>query len=128
MKVCISIPGAVEVRNLVGEELNEIEHGSNADDPPTGEDVEFPGQAQIGEAAQQAKRGYRRVQIDSRDPPRSHRNRQRANQVHCDYLQRPNTTSIRLMFIDARASASRSGNRGDQELIHEIPGKITISL
>ena len=60
------VPDRVEVGNLVGEELDEVEQARGHDDPRVRENRELAGQAQRARASQESQHGDRRVEAQAR--------------------------------------------------------------
>ena len=67
------VPGTVDVRNLVGEEFDQIENASDADDPPASQHLKLAGKLQMRKPAEQTERGHGGVEINARHPRRAHR-------------------------------------------------------
>ena len=60
------VPERVDPRNLVGDELDGVQHQRQADDPVVGEDLILRRQVDPVEPRRQAEDGHGRVEIDAR--------------------------------------------------------------
>ncbi len=67
------VPGAVNDRDFVGDELDRVESDGDADDPPTRQHLKLAGKLQVCEAAQQAECADAGVEIDAGNPRSTHR-------------------------------------------------------